>query len=187
MQLLNGFKLFFVFVCIAATTASAKSSDNGTFVPMDTSAVNIIAFEHNKVDIKITVSSNGCTSESQFEIDVLESYPLQIEVSRLEADNCLQWVPGGIQLIWKKADLGISPEDKIILVNQIIERTNPLSTIASGYDKDGLKAFCKATVRKGGNSFWSIQDEYALACEDEGNLVITCSENQYLCSEKINY
>lgn len=69
--------------------------------------------------IVFQVSSNGCTQKSDFSVEVMESYPLQIRLTRLNPDPCDAYVPLGELIFYRYNELGIVPGNELRVVNPL--------------------------------------------------------------------
>jgi hypothetical protein len=76
-------------------------------------------FTSNHKGITVQVESNGCTSKSNFEISILESYPVQIRVERTKPDWCRGYLQYGTVLKYSYAELGLRSGSMFFLVNEI--------------------------------------------------------------------
>lgn len=76
----------------------------------------------NKSGIVFQVRSNGCTQKSDFKVDVMETYPLQLRLIRIQPDPCDAYVPLGERIYFKYQELSIVPGDELRVLN-------PLGTI----------------------------------------------------------
>lgn len=72
--------------------------------------------------ILFQVASGGCTTKDDFKVEVLESYPLQLRLIRLQEDPCDAYLPLGTRIRFTFRELGINPGDLFRVVN-------PLGTI----------------------------------------------------------
>ena len=72
--------------------------------------------------ILFQVASTGCTTKEDFRVDVLESFPLQLRLVRIEDDPCDAVVPLGTVIRFKYSELGLQQGDRLRVVN-------PLATI----------------------------------------------------------
>lgn len=69
--------------------------------------------------IVFQVASSGCTQKSDFEVEVLESFPLQIRLIRIQEDPCDAFVPLGERIRFTYRELGIAPGDELRVVNPL--------------------------------------------------------------------
>lgn len=72
--------------------------------------------------IVFQVASNGCTQKSDFKVDVMESFPLQLRLIRVRPDPCDAYVPLGERIFFSYRELGIVAGDELKV-------QNPLGTI----------------------------------------------------------
>ena len=75
--------------------------------------------------IVFQVASSGCTHKSDFKVDVLESFPLQIRLIRLQEDPCDAFIPLGVRIHFTYRELGIAPGDQLRVVNPLGTVTVP--------------------------------------------------------------
>lgn len=68
----------------------------------------------------VLVSSNGCTTQSDFEVSVAENRQSEVTVRRIKEDICrsLVAVPD-VELRWSYADLGIEAGAPVRIVNPL--------------------------------------------------------------------
>ena len=72
--------------------------------------------------IVFQVPSSGCTTKGDFKVDVLESYPVQLRLIRLNDDPCDAYEPLGTRIRFTYRELGIHRGQQIRVVN-------PLATV----------------------------------------------------------
>ena len=72
--------------------------------------------------IVFQVFSNGCTTKDDFQVEVMESIPLQLRLVRLEEDPCRAVKPLGKLVRFSYRELGIQREETLRVVN-------PLATV----------------------------------------------------------
>lgn len=69
------------------------------------------------------VASGGCTSKSDFKIDIRKDknaqHPLQVTIFRQVPDYCEAHIPNGIKLYYDRASLGLSGDIEFTLTNAI--------------------------------------------------------------------
>jgi hypothetical protein len=53
------------------------------------------------------VYSGGCTKKDDFTVNVMESYPPQLQLKRLKADDCKGLVPDGLEIFYSWEELGL--------------------------------------------------------------------------------
>ncbi|HYX33881.1 MAG: hypothetical protein M3Q07_08230 [Pseudobdellovibrionaceae bacterium] len=53
------------------------------------------------------VYSGGCTVKNDFQVYTLESYPPQLQLTRLKADNCKVLVPDGEEIFFTWDEVGL--------------------------------------------------------------------------------
>ena len=73
----------------------------------------------NQTGITFQVSSNGCTQKSDFRVDVMESFPLQLRLTRIHPDPCDAYVPLGTKIYFKYRELSIFPGDELRVQNPL--------------------------------------------------------------------
>lgn len=69
--------------------------------------------------IMFQVSSSGCTTKDDFQLEVLESFPLQLRLVRIHEDPCDAFVPLGTRVRFKYQELGIHPGEQFRVVNPL--------------------------------------------------------------------
>lgn len=72
--------------------------------------------------IVFQVASSGCTSKADFQVDVLESDPLQLRLIRLQEDPCDASLPFGTVIRFSYQELGIVGGSEFRVIN-------PLATV----------------------------------------------------------
>lgn len=73
----------------------------------------------NQSGIVFQVSSSGCTQKNDFRVDVMESFPLQLRLTRIHPDPCDAYLPLGTQIHFKYRELGILPGDELRVQNPL--------------------------------------------------------------------
>ena len=69
--------------------------------------------------IMFQVSSSGCTTKDDFKVEVLESYPLQLRLVRLQEDPCDAFLPLGTLIRFTFKELGMQPGDQLRVINPL--------------------------------------------------------------------
>ena len=74
--------------------------------------------------VSFVVTSNGCTDESYFDVDVepRSNRAYRVSIDRIRADTCEAIVPDGVEVRYDLAALGI-PDDASVTVSNPIRRT----------------------------------------------------------------
>lgn len=68
----------------------------------------------------VRADSNGCTSEASFAVHLADAEgPAQISLTRETADHCKALAPGGVELRWTYAELGLEPGATAVIGNPI--------------------------------------------------------------------
>ncbi len=67
--------------------------------------------------IAFQVSSGGCTAKEDFDVKIMESFPLQLELVRMEPDLCEAYVPYGKTIRFSYRELRLADGDQFIVVN----------------------------------------------------------------------
>jgi hypothetical protein len=80
----------------------------------------------HKHGIVFQVMSSGCTQKSDFDLQVMESHPLQLSLIRTNPDSCDAYEPLGKRIFFRYDELGIPPGNKLRVVN-------PLGTLVVPY------------------------------------------------------
>ncbi len=75
-----------------------------------------------KRGIVFKVASSGCTTKDDFQLEVLESFPLQLRLIRIQQDPCDAVVPLGTHVRFTYRELGIQSGEQFRV-------TNPLATV----------------------------------------------------------
>jgi hypothetical protein len=91
-------------------------------VTINTSAVNVeplLGLFIQYGGIVFQVSSTGCTTKEDFQLEVLESFPLQLRLIRLNEDPCDAYLPLGARIRFSYRELGIRPGDQLRVVNPL--------------------------------------------------------------------
>jgi hypothetical protein len=83
----------------------------------------ILGVEVLKDQLRVRVPSTGCTSKESFTIDVDKGItgkaPFTITIYRIMPDYCEVYMPEGIILEWRMADLGMKSTDTFTVSNTI--------------------------------------------------------------------
>lgn len=71
--------------------------------------------------ITITAPSNGCTEKSHFDADIDDEGDNHFDVRfrRVEIDRCKALMIEGRQLTWSYAELGLSPDARVTVLNRV--------------------------------------------------------------------
>lgn len=69
--------------------------------------------------IVFQVASSGCTTKDDFQVEVLESFPLQLRLIRLQEDPCDAYLPLGTRIRFSYRELGIKSGDQLQVVNPL--------------------------------------------------------------------
>lgn len=69
--------------------------------------------------ITFQVSSSGCTTKGDFQVQVLESLPLQLRLVRIEEDPCDAFLPLGTRVRFSYRELGLQPATQFRVVNPL--------------------------------------------------------------------
>ena len=91
-------------------------------VTINTPAPNIeplLGLVIRRSGITFQVPSSGCTEKSDFTVEVLESFPLQLRLIRLEEDPCDAFEPLGTRIRFSYKELGMQRGDKFRVVNPL--------------------------------------------------------------------
>ncbi|MCU7919699.1 MAG: hypothetical protein KZQ95_15270 [Candidatus Thiodiazotropha sp. (ex Epidulcina cf. delphinae)] len=72
-----------------------------------------------KYGIVFQVASSGCTQKSDFRVEVMESFPLQLRLIRVQQDPCDAFVPLGERIHFSYRELGIVPGDELRVLNPL--------------------------------------------------------------------
>jgi hypothetical protein len=67
--------------------------------------------------IAFQVHSGGCTAKEDFDVRIMESFPLQLELVRMEPDLCEAYVPYGKTIRFSYRELRLGDGDQFIIVN----------------------------------------------------------------------
>ncbi len=68
--------------------------------------------------LQFQVYSGGCSNKSDFEVRILESEPLQLELIRLNPDYCRAYLPYGVKIKFTWNEIGISAGEKFTVKNR---------------------------------------------------------------------
>jgi hypothetical protein len=82
----------------------------------------LIGIGFHKLGIVFQVMSSGCTQKSDFKLQIMESYPLQLRLIRIKPDPCDAYMPLGERIFYSYKELGIFPGDALRV-------NNPLGTV----------------------------------------------------------
>lgn len=74
--------------------------------------------------VEFLVTSNGCTDESNFQVDVDHHgmREVTLELDRIKADHCKALMAEGTLVSWSFEDLGIEPGTEVNIVNRVARR-----------------------------------------------------------------
>jgi hypothetical protein len=72
-----------------------------------------------KSGIVFQVTSTGCTQKSDFDLQVLESYPLQLRLIRINPDLCDAYIPLGERIFYSYSELGLLSGTKLSVMNPL--------------------------------------------------------------------
>lgn len=72
-----------------------------------------------RTGIIFQVTSSGCTQKSDFDVVIMESYPLQLRLNRLNPDPCDAYVPLGKRVFYSYHELGLVPGSELRVVNPL--------------------------------------------------------------------
>ena len=65
------------------------------------------------------VMSHGCTSKDDFELEIAQSYPVQIKLVRLNPDVC-KAIPSDMTISFNLTDVGISVGEEFYISNEFV-------------------------------------------------------------------
>jgi hypothetical protein len=65
------------------------------------------------------VESSGCTQKSDFEVVIMESYPMQLSLERINQDPCDAYIPLGERIFFSYRELGVTPGSELMVVNPL--------------------------------------------------------------------
>lgn len=69
--------------------------------------------------ITFQVTSGGCTKKSDFSIQQLESFPVQLRLSRNQPDHCEAYVPYGTKIFYSWRELGMGNGSQFVVSNPL--------------------------------------------------------------------
>ena len=72
-----------------------------------------------KNGITFQVKSSGCTSKEDFNVEVLESYPLQLRLIRSQPDFCDAYEPLGTRIKFNYRELGLTVGTQFSVINPL--------------------------------------------------------------------
>lgn len=106
-------KLFFLTLALLSFGASA-----GALMPVTPINISgaILGYSIDREGLSIQVTSGGCISENNFEVTVLETYPVQIIIKQTSPDSCEANIPYGQNVLFTYEKLGLK-SGEIIRVN----------------------------------------------------------------------
>jgi hypothetical protein len=79
----------------------------------------ILGFTVDEVGITYQVESSGCTSKSDFELDHLESFPMQLVLRRVQFDACDVYLPYGTKITYAWGEINADFGMELIIANPI--------------------------------------------------------------------
>ena len=100
-----------IFASLVATfsLSQANASTSESLLGVNTSSEGI----------EFQVYSGGCTKKQDFELLQLESFPVQLDLRRLNKDFCEAYLPYGTKILYTWDELGVSQGTRFILRNDI--------------------------------------------------------------------
>ena len=82
-------------------------------------AETLKGFLVNGEGLTFQVESGGCTSKDDFELRQLETFPVQLELVRVNPDFCEAYLPYGTSLTYSWDELGMQDGSEFILRNEL--------------------------------------------------------------------
>lgn len=79
----------------------------------------ILGYSQSAEGITYQVTSGGCTEKADFEVQQLETYPVQLKLVRNEPDFCEAYFPYGTKITFTWEELGLSAGTRAIMANQL--------------------------------------------------------------------
>lgn len=80
----------------------------------NTSALAELKLEEPLLSLRVTskgiahyVYSGGCTKKSDFQVYVLESYPVKLQLVRTKPDVCKVYLPDGVKIFFSWDEIGM--------------------------------------------------------------------------------
>ncbi len=67
----------------------------------------LLGLRVNSDGITYYVYSGGCTEKSDFEVNILKSSPIQLQLIRLKPDICEVYVPDGVEIFFGWDEVGL--------------------------------------------------------------------------------
>lgn len=86
-----------LFLALFSSMAAAEPAIEESLLGLRVSSKGISYF----------VYSGGCTQKSDFQVYVLESYPVQLQLVRLKPDVCKVLVPDGVRIFFRWDEIGL--------------------------------------------------------------------------------
>lgn len=82
----------------------------------------ILGVTYDEEGITYQVNSGGCTSKDDFQVLLMETYPIRLALVRNNPDLCEGFFPYGTKVTFSYQELGLKDGDKATI-------ENPLSTL----------------------------------------------------------
>lgn len=79
----------------------------------------LLGFMVTRQGLDFQVTSGGCTEKADFRVDLLESYPIQLQLIRIKEDWCKALLPEGKTISFTYEELGLSERDAFSVVNPL--------------------------------------------------------------------
>lgn len=90
-----------ISLLLAASTTSAAAQATGE--------ESLLGLRVTSKGIAYYVYSGGCTDKSDFQVYMLESYPVQLQLVRTKPDVCKVYVPDGVKIFFRWDEIGLQP------------------------------------------------------------------------------
>ena len=105
-----------ILACALSTGSFAHPND-----PVEPTPPPVVlqGFISNNTGFTIQVDSNGCTRKESFDLHLLESFPLQVHVTRKSEDQCRMYLAYGTQITYTYKELGLSSPQSFFILNEI--------------------------------------------------------------------
>lgn len=96
--------------CFLTSVATANSLE---------SRESIFGLSPGPEGLSFQVYSGGCTDKEDFQIRILESFPVQLELVRINPDYCRAYIPYGVKILYSWDELGMSSGSKFSVINPL--------------------------------------------------------------------
>lgn len=106
----NSMVIGFLSACLFSSIAIANPSEVSE---------SLFGLSPGPQGLSFQVYSGGCTDKEDFQVRILESFPMQLELIRINPDYCRAYIPYGVDITYSWEDLGLRAGDKFTVINPL--------------------------------------------------------------------